>query len=136
MRVLDAVALGIDVRDEAPVGVVLVARHPDAARIDDVFEEVFDARFVGVVGRLHHLVGEALEIAVGVVAVSHAGAVGRRDRRDPSLAVARECQREALAVHDAGIRERQRAAVGFGDLADAEILVKIENQSFGRCQAV
>ena len=128
----DAVPVRVDDGHQPPGTVVLLLGGAHAQRVDHLFEEM--ARRVQEVRAVAGRVGEAHEVAGGVVAVVLGVPERVRDRRDPARGISPEADALARLVLDAGGRDEELVAVAILQSPDTGVLVDVEDPAIRRAE--
>ena len=131
--VFDDVSVRVDVPEQPPALVVLVADGLDTPLVLDRNEPV--AGVVGELGNVVVPVFDGLEVAARVVRVRDDLAGGIGDGIDPPQAIAVEYHSLAAGMHDAIRSHQELVPVGVGDGLQAELPVDVERPAIGQGEA-
>src|SRR5262249_5902693 len=123
--VLDDVAKGIDVADQATGVVIFVAHGTDPTRILDLKQAM--AEVIEELGGIPYWIGMAREVAVGIISVPDDIPLGIRDLGNAPLSIAQEGNALPRRVENTIRTEGQTVAVGFTNALYSAILIDNEN---------
>lgn len=110
---LDAVTLGINNGDDAAIGAVFRALGAATQGINDILQVMRRRGAVGELGDVGQAVGDADEIAGGIVSIADGAPVGVTDLGDAALGIADELDGDAAGVGDAIAGEGELVAGGI-----------------------